>query len=69
MCLCVCVHVCVYACVCDVLQIGPVFASLAACLDCTIDGLLRAPAAHLTVRAVDARTQLNVKPGRALQTK
>lgn len=44
------VWVCV--CVCDVLQISTVFASLAACLSFTIDGLLWAFPAHIIGSAV-----------------
>ncbi len=57
-------------CVRDVLHISAVFASVAACLGFTIDGLLWAFPAHMIENAcIDARAQLNVKPGVALQTK
>lgn len=43
---------CVRVHVCDVLQISAVFATVAACLGITIDGLLWALPAHIIERAV-----------------
>ena len=68
-CVFVCVCVCVCVSVCDVLHISTVFASLAACLDFTIDGLLRAPPAPAPRHRETTDAQLNVKPSVALQTK
>ncbi len=61
--------VCVCLCACDVLQISAVFASVAACLGFTIDGLLWAfPADVIENACIGARAQLQVKYSAALQT-